>query len=72
MVKHVRGLIELEQHAAQLLKLLDGFFVERERSRGDAPLVPGEESVGGQALPDVLRGLFGRKLGIGSHQLEQT
>jgi len=71
-VNRVGGLVKLEQHAAQLLELLDGFLVERKRLRGDAPLVPGEEPAGGQALPDVLRDLFGRRLGVGSHQREPT
>ena len=71
-VNRVGGLVKLEQHAAQLLELLDGFLVERKRLRGDAPLVPGEEPAGGQALPDVLRDLFERRLGVDSHQREPT
>ena len=41
---------KLEQHTPEFLELLDGLFVERERTRGHAPLVTGKQAIGRQAL----------------------
>ena len=49
-VNHVRCLIKLEQHTPEFLELLDGLFVERERTRGHAPFVTGKQAIGRQAL----------------------